>query len=259
MKSIVFVKQVPDSTADLVVENGQVVWGDAPLVINPWDEIAVEAALLQIETYGGNVTAVSIGKTNETEALKYAMAMGCEEIILVSDPKLDGADSQVMAHVMGAVVKKFEDVKLVFFGRQAIDSETGVTAAQTARVLGWPILSLVSAILKMDMAKGLIIVERSTEEGKQIVEAQLPVVMTFGRDFGEPRFPSFIGKRKAARADIPVWGLDDLGLQGLSPVVQWFGVEDVPPEEIEIEMIVGESIQDIAGRLADRIQEARGV
>ena len=61
MKIVVCVKQVPDSAAKVVVEDGQVTWGDAPLVINPWDEYAVEAALLQGEAQGGDVIALTMG------------------------------------------------------------------------------------------------------------------------------------------------------------------------------------------------------
>lgn len=256
MKIVVFVKLVPDSTAEIAVENGQIDWGDAPLVINPWDEIAVEAALLQMETGGSEVVAVSVGKEGETEALKHAMAMGCEEAALVTDPALAGLDSQAAARVMAAAVKKVGDVQAAFFGRQAIDSETGVTAAQTARVLGWPVLSLVSKIIESDPGAGTVTVERSTDEGKQVVKAKLPVVMTFGRDFAEPRYPSFIRKRKAAKAEIPAWGLAELGLIKPGSVVEWRGVEAIPPKEIEVEMIEG-SANEVAVKLVDRIMEAK--
>jgi len=255
LKSIVFVKQVPDSTADIKVEDGKVSWGDAPLVINPWDEIAVEAALLQKEEFGGDVIAISMGKEDETEALKHALAMGCDEVVLISDPALAGIDSLGVSRVLAAAVKKSGEANLVFFGRQSIDSETGVTAAQTARVLGRPVLSSVSTIQSLDENAGSVKVERSTEEGRQVVEAQLPVVMTCGRDFTEPRFPSFIRKRKAAKAVIPVWGLQDLGAEASSPVVAWSGVEAVQAADIQVEMIAG-SPQEIAEKLAGKIMEA---
>ena len=92
MKIIVCVKQVPDSAAQVVVEDGNISWGDAPLVINPWDEYAVEAALKQKEAYGGSVTVLSMGKEDEKEAIKHALAMGCSSAILVSDPALAGSD-----------------------------------------------------------------------------------------------------------------------------------------------------------------------
>jgi electron transfer flavoprotein beta subunit len=256
LKSIVFVKQVPDSTADIKVEGGEVSWGDAPLVINPWDEIAVEAALLQQEELGGEVIAISMGKEDETEALKHALAMGCDEAVLISDPALAGIDSLGAARVLAAVVKKVSNANLAFFGRQSIDSETGVTAAQAARVLKWPVLSSVSALQKLDVDGGSVQVERSTEEGRQVVEAQLPVVMTCGRDFAEPRFPSFIRKRKAAKAVIPTWSLQDLGIEGSAPVVAWSGVEAVAAVEVQVEMIDGTSPQDIAEKLADEIMKA---
>ena len=76
MKIAVFVKQVPDSAAKVVLEGGVVSWGDAPLVINPWDEYAVEAALLLADKYGGDVTTFSLGAESAKEALKHALAMG---------------------------------------------------------------------------------------------------------------------------------------------------------------------------------------
>ena len=233
MKSVVFVKQVPDSTADIKVENGEVTYDDASLAINPWDEIAVEAALLQKEEHGGDVVAVSMGKEEATEVLKYALGMGCDEAVLISDPSLVCADNLVISQVLAAVLGRLEDVKMAFFGRQAIDTDSGVTAAQVGRLLGWPVLSMVSVIRKSDPDGGVLRVLRSMEEGKQEVEAELPAVLTVGRDFAEPRLPSFIRKRKAAKAIIPMWGLDDLGLEASSPVVEWFGAEEVPRKEAD--------------------------
>ena len=83
MKIVVCVKQVPDTAAKVVVEDGQVTWGDAPLVINPWDEYAVEIALLQQEALGGEVIAISVGGEDAKEALKHALAMGCGSAILI--------------------------------------------------------------------------------------------------------------------------------------------------------------------------------
>jgi electron transfer flavoprotein beta subunit len=84
LKIVVCVKQVPDSAAKVVAEGGQVSWGEAPLVINPWDEYAVEAALQQSEANNGSVTAISVGGESAKEALKHALAMGCGEAILIS-------------------------------------------------------------------------------------------------------------------------------------------------------------------------------
>ena len=253
MKIVVCVKQVPDSAAKVVVENGKVTWGEAPLVINPWDEFAVESALLQKEALGGDVIAVTIGEESSKEALKHALAMGVSEAILISDPALVGSDSRSIALALAAAIKKVGDVNIAFFGRQAIDGDMGVTAAQTARALSWPMLSLVSVISSLDPAGGTIRVGRATEEGRQVVEAKLPAVVSVGKDIAEPRYPSFMGIRKASRAVIPTWSLADLGIPAPSSVMRWPEIINPPAREVVTEMVTGASPQEIAETLADKV------
>jgi electron transfer flavoprotein beta subunit len=250
LKIVVCVKQVPDTAAKVVVEDGQVTWGDAPLVINPWDEYAVEAALNTADTTGGSVTVLSMGKEDEKEAIKHALAMGCSEAIQVSDPALAGSDGAAGARVLAAAVQKIGDVDLVIFGKQAIDTDTGTTPAMIARVLGWPALTLISTI--DEVGEG-IKVQRATEEGRQMVESTLPAVLSIIKDYGEPRYPSFMGIRKAARAQVPVWGLADLGIEAPAAVVSWPEVMNPPVQEISNEIIEGGTPQEIAEKLADKI------
>jgi electron transfer flavoprotein beta subunit len=193
-----------------------------------------------------------MGGENAKEALKHALAMGCSEAILISDPSLGAADSQATARVLAAAIQKVGGVDLAFFGRQAIDGDQGVTAAQTARVMSWPLLSLVSKIT-MDPGAGSIQVERSIEEGRQIVESKLPAVISVVKDIGEPRYPSFMGIRKASRATIPTWSLADLGISAPASVVHWPEVTNPPAREVVTEMITGDSPEEIAEKLADRI------
>jgi electron transfer flavoprotein beta subunit len=253
LKVVVCVKQVPDTAAKVVVENGKVSWGDAPLVINPWDEFAVEAALLLTEEHGGEVTAVSIGDESAKEALKHALAMGCTEAILINDPALAEVDTQAAARVLAAAIQKVGEVDLALFGRQAIDSDNAVTAVQAARVLGWPALTLAAKVQKLDAGGKRITVERAIEEGRQIVESQLPAVMSATKDFGEPRYPSFMGIRKASKAEIPVWTLGDLGIDTPKTVVVWTELINPPAREVKNEMIEGGGPEEIAAKLADKI------
>lgn len=257
MKIVVCVKQVPDTAAKVVVEDGRVTWGDAPLVINPWDEYAVETALLQQETHGGDVTAICLGGEEGREALKHALAMGCGNAILISGAGLEKADSLVTARILASAIQKIGDVEAAFFGRQAIDGDVGVTAAQTARFLGWPSLTLVSAIDELDPANKSIKVERSVEEGRQVVEGKLPAVISVVKDIGEPRYPSFMGIRKASRAEIPVWSPADVGVEATEPVVTWPEISNLPQKEIVTEMITGDSPEEIADTLARKILEEK--
>jgi electron transfer flavoprotein beta subunit len=159
--------------------------------------------------------------------------------------------------VLAAAIQKIGGVELAFFGRQAIDGDVGVTAAQTARNLNWPALTLVSAISALDASGGTIRVERSVEEGRQVVEGKLPAVVSVVKDIGEPRYPSFMGIRKASKAVIPVWKLADLGLGALQAAVSWPEVSNPPKREVVTELISGSSPQEIAEKLADKIIEEK--
>jgi electron transfer flavoprotein beta subunit len=250
MKIVVCIKQVPDSTAKMVAEGGKVSWGDAPLIMNPWDEYAVEAALQQKEALGGTLTAVSIGDESTKEALKRAIAMGADDAILISDPALGYMDTQGTAQVLAAAVKKIGGVDAAFFGRQAIDADAGLVPVQTARLLDWPALTLASVI---KIEGGNVRVERGIEEGRQIVTSKLPVVFSLTKDFGEPRYPSFMGIRKAARAEIPTWSLSGLGISAPVSVIAWPEIMNPPVKEVSCEFITGASPEEIAETLSTKI------
>ena len=250
MKLVACVKTTPDTTAAVKIENGKATWGDAPLVINPWDEYAVEAALQLKEANGGTVTAISVGGEEARIGLKHALAMGADDALLISDPALAGIDPQAVARILTAAIQKLGGVDLAFFGRQAIDDDSGTTAAQAARLLGWPALTLVSVI---KVEGGSLRVERAIEEGRQIVSAKLPAVISLVKDIGEPRYPSFMGIRRASKAEIPTWSLSQIGIPAPSAVVEYLALMDAPIRQVVCELITGANPQEIANQLADKI------
>jgi electron transfer flavoprotein beta subunit len=250
VKIVACIKQVPDSEAKLTAVNGQASWGDAPLVINPFDEFTVEAALQQKESGGGTITALCVGPLTAKEALKHALAMGADDAILVSDPALDSLDTQGAARVLAAAINKIGGVDMVVFGRQTLDDGSGITSAQTARVLGWPMLGSVGQI---KLQGGRVEVERVIEEGRQIVSAPLPVALSVVQSIGEPRYPSFMGIRKASKAEIPVWSLSDLGIPAPTSLVNRIDLVLPPRRDLRCEIITGKNAAEIAERLADKI------
>jgi electron transfer flavoprotein beta subunit len=250
LKIIACIKQVPDSEAKVKAEGGKVSWGDAPLVINPFDEYAVEGALQQKEASSGStVTALCIGPESAREALKHALAMGADEAILISDPALTELDTAGAARVLAAAIQKI-GADMVVFGRQTLDNGAGITPAQTARVLGWPMLGLAGQIKLQD---GSVTVDRVIEEGRQTVRAKLPVIVSVVQSIGEPRYPSFMGIRKASKANIPAWSLADLGTSAPEPIVKRTELINPPVQETSIEIITGETPAEIADKLADKI------
>lgn len=256
MKIIACIKQVPDSEAKVRAEGGQVTWGDAPLVINPFDEYAVEGALQQREANSGStVIALCIGPESAKEALKHALAMGADEAVLVSDPALNELDTVGAARVLAAAIQKI-GADMVVFGRQTLDNGAGLTPAQTARVLGWPMLGLAGSIKVQDggaSSPQVVTVDRVIEEGRQTVSARLPVVVSVVQSIGEPRYPSFMGIRKASKANIPIWSLSDLGVSAPAPVVKRTELMNPPVQNTSIEIISGESPAEIADKLAEKI------
>ena len=258
MHIVVCTKETPDTAAKVEVDaDGNVTWGDTPVVINPWDEYSVEEGLLLQEAHGGTCTVLAMGGESAKEALKHAVAMGCEEAILVSDPAFEGADTLVTSAVLAKAIQKMGDVDLAMFGRQAIDGDTGQTAAQVGRQLGWNTLTYVFKIVEIDFDAKTIKVERLLEEGRQICESKLPAVVSTVKDINEPRYPSFMGIRKAANMDIPTWSAADIGMEKVQAKVQWPEISAPPAREGEVEIIGGETPQEMAAALADKLIEEK--
>ncbi|MDX1612725.1 MAG: electron transfer flavoprotein subunit beta/FixA family protein [Candidatus Promineifilaceae bacterium] len=264
MKVVVCVKQTPSTTAVFKVENGQVSWDDPggkPIVLNPWDEYAVEEGIQLQEAHGGETIALTMGSEESQEALKTCLAMGCSEAILVSDEAFSGSDTLGTARVLAAAVRKAGDVQVALFGKQAIDGDTGQTIVQTAQQLGWTALTFVSNIVELDPAEGTITVDRLLEEGKQTVKARLPAVISVVKEINEPRYPSFMGIRKANRATIPVWTAADLELSGAvgaeASQVDWSEVSALPARDTEVEIIEADSVEEEARILVDRLFEEK--
>jgi electron transfer flavoprotein beta subunit len=219
-------------------------WGDAKLVVNPWDEYAIEEAILLKEKHGGMATVLCMGPEENKEALKESVARGCDEAILVWDDRMAGADTLATATVLAQAIQKMGDVDAAVFGKQAIDGDTGQVAASVARRLGWPQLTYVFKVRQFDPAAKTVEVERLLEEGRQVVQSRLPAVISVVKDINEPRYPSFLGIRKASKLQIPVWTSADLGLDGAKigaagSAVRWPEIMPLPPRGGQVEFIEG--------------------
>jgi len=251
LKIIACIKQVPDSEAKVKAEDGQITWGESPLVINPFDEYAVEGALLTKEANDGStVTALCIGPESAKDALKHALAMGADEAVLVSDPALTEIDQVAAARILAAAIQKIGDADMIVFGRQTLDNGSGLTTAQVARVLGLPLLGLAGQIKVQD---GSVTIDRVIEEGRVTVSAKMPVVLSVVQSIGEPRYPSFMGIRKASKANIPIWSLADLGIEAPMIAVTRTELMNPPVDETKVEIIEGETPEAIAEVLVEKI------
>ena len=258
MHVVTFTRSTPDTAAKVEVDgNGNVTWGDVATVVNPWDEYSLEEAILQAKAGGGKATVIAIGSDMHKDALKHSLAMGLNEAILVSDEGTDAKDSLIFATLAAGAVEKLGDVDLVIFGKESVDVGTDQVVYQTARKLGWTLLSSVSNILEVDYDAKTIKVEKTIEHGTQTLSATLPAVISVLKDINEPRYPSFIGIRKASKANIPEWTAEDLGVELPTQNSEVTTYKNLPPRNIENEIIEGESVAEKASKLVDKLLEEK--
>jgi electron transfer flavoprotein beta subunit len=258
MNIITLIKQVPDTAQLSSTMDGLKLMGEGGArIVNPWDEYSLETGIQLKEQYSGKVTVLCLGKPEAIEALKRGIAMGADEAILISDPALEGSDTLATARTLVAAIKKIGDFDLIIAGRSAIDGNTAATAVQVAALLGIPQLSYVAALKAVDPPAKTITVVRLIEHGRETVSSKLPAVISVVKEINEPRYPSFMGIRKAAKATIPTWGLTDLGLEAnqvgvTGAQVSWPHLSLPPAREGGAEIISG-SPTEAAKILADKL------
>ncbi len=264
MKMIVCIKQVQDPDIpprDFKVDEGAKKVIPPPSstpVISPFDENAVEAAIRLKEANGGTISVLSAGSPSAVDAIKKALAMGCDEGYLVNDPALEGSDAMGSARVLAAACRKIGDFDLILCGRVSADWSTAGTAIALAEALGLP---SASQLQKLELADGKVRVERVLADGYEALELPLPALLTISNEIGEARLPSVKGILKASRQTVTTWKAEDLGLD-MSEVGEAGSAFEltrlyIPKHEGKCEIIEGESLEEAAEKLALRLREQK--
>jgi electron transfer flavoprotein beta subunit len=228
VKIVVCIKQVPETT-DVKINpaTNTLVREGVASIPNPFDEFALEEALLTKEKHGGEVHVLTMGPPQAVEVLKNALAVGADKVYLLCDREFAGADTLATAYTLAKAIEWIGGVDLVICGKQAIDGDTAQVGPGIATRLGYPQVTYVSKVREVDPANRKIVVERMLENGKEVVESSLPCLITVLKDINEPRIPSLVGIRKASKAQIPTLTAKDIpvdpdriGLKG-SPTWVW--------------------------------------
>jgi electron transfer flavoprotein beta subunit len=229
MKILVLVKQVPDTATQVKIggDGKQIDPAGITWIVSPYDEFAVEEGLRIKEKRGqAEVVAVTLGPDRAKEALRSALAMGCDRAIHVNDPALAGADALTTARVLAAVIKQ-EAPQLVLCGRQAIDDDMGAVGAQIAEVLGWPCASWIMEETVDADAKS-VKVGRQVEGGLEIFELPLPAVLSAQKGMNEPRYPTLKGIMGAKKKEIKDLKAADVGVASVTPELTITKLEALP-------------------------------
>lgn len=207
MHFVVCLKQVPDTSEVRIdpVTNTLMRQG-VPSIINPYDAHALEEAIRLKEKVGGKVTIVSMGPPQAIEALKKGMSFGADRAILLSDRAFGGSDSLATAYILSTAIQKIHEedpIDLIFAGKEAIDGDTAQTGPGIAQRLGFP--QITYSIKVREITESTITVERKTEGGRQVVQAQLPALLTVEKELNDLRYASLPNMMNAAKYEPEVW------------------------------------------------------
>lgn len=210
MNIIVCLKQVPDTEkVKLNPETNTLIRDGVENIMNPYDEEALETALILKDNCGAYVTVVSMGPPQAKDMLKQALALGADEAVLLSDRAVAGSDTFATSVALTGLVKSLGDYDLILCGRLAVDGSTAQVGPELAEHLGIP---QVTGALKVEFADGKFIIHRENETTAQVISAPGPLLVTMTRAEKELRFASIKGKMRARKAQIPVKSAAELGI-----------------------------------------------
>lgn len=209
MNIIVCMKQIPDlqqiriKERKPILENVPLVWGDL-------DKNAMEEAVKVKEKLGdAKITVVAKGSDKLQQGILEPLAMGADEAVLLTDPAFAGSDSLGTAKVLAKAIEKVGAFDLIILGEGSTDNYSGVVVSALAELLGLPEITYVR---ELEVEDGKVRAVRNMEESFEVMEADLPALVSVAQEINEPRLPKFMAIRKAGAKPRHEWGPADIGL-----------------------------------------------
>jgi electron transfer flavoprotein beta subunit len=212
MKIIVPIKQVPEtSKVKMDPVTGTMIRTGMESIINPLDLYAIETAIRLKEQLGGEITVISMGPSQAMKAIREAIAMGCDDGVLLSDKAFSGADTWATAYTLSLGIQKLGGADLILCGERATDGDTGQVGPGVAAMLDLPLITYVG---KMELlACGYLQAERLVEGGREILSVKPPVLITVVKEIAVPRLPTLRGILRAKDAVVNTWGAEDVSAE----------------------------------------------
>ena len=259
MKIVVCIKQVPDTTeVKLDPKTNTLIRDGVPSIINPDDKAGIEAALTLKEQLGGTVTVVCMGPPQADVALREALAMGCDDAILMSDRAFGGSDTYATAHVIAAGLKTL-DYDLIITGRQAIDGDTAQVGPQIAEQLGIPQVSYAAEVKTAE--DGAVVVKRQFEDRYQLLKVKTPCLITALSELAQPRYMTVSGIVNAYNKEVKILTFEDvknnlnpdfIGLKGSPTNVKQSFTKQVKGAGTVINVSADEAVKTIMDKLIEK-------
>ena len=215
MEIVVCIKQVPDTTdVKINPETNTLIREGVESIINPFDMYAIEEAARLKERFNGQATVITMGPPQAESALREALSLGIDSAIHLCDRAFAGSDTWATSLILAKAIEKIGGCDLVICGKQASDGDTAQVGPGIATHLDLPQATYVRRIdsVHLDTDPKIMVVERLLEEGYELIELQLPALITVVKEINEPRLPSLRGKMSSRKAEIILWSNKDLGL-----------------------------------------------
>jgi electron transfer flavoprotein beta subunit len=214
MKILVTAKRVtdPDMKIKIMPDGSGIDLSSMSFKVNPFDEIAIEEALRIKESKGGEVVVVGIGSSKAQTEIRYGLSMGADRGVHV---QADGyMDSDAIARILKAVIES-EQPGLVLLGKQAVDDDNNQTSQLLAEYLGWGQACFAS---KIDIGENNAVVEREVDGGIEVLDIDLPCIISADLRLNEPRYPALPAIMKAKKKELKIMNPTDLGVD-VSPKI----------------------------------------
>jgi len=259
MKIIVCIKQVPEvSEVKINPVTNTLIREGVPSIINPFDTYAIEEGVRLREKHGGTLVILTMGPPQAETALRQAVEVGADEMVLLSDRAFAGSDTLATSFALSQAIRKIGGYDLILCGKQAMDGDTGQVGPGIAEFLDLPLMTYVKKVVELEPGKR-IRVQAMTDDGYDVLEAPLPAVLTVVKEINVPRLPSLRTKMKSKSAKVTVLKAVDIGapsgkigLEG-SPTAVWKIFTPKPRSGGEI--LHGETPAELAEKLFDRLKE----
>jgi electron transfer flavoprotein beta subunit len=261
---VVCIKQVPDSREIRIdPKNNTLIRQGVPSIVNFYDLHGLEEALRIKDEQGAKVTVVTMGPPPAEKGLKECISLGADEAVLVTDRGFAGADTLATSYVVASTISKIAEhwgtVDMVFCGKQTLDGDTGQVGPGVACRLDLEQLTYVSKVVKVNETERKVTVHRLLEDGIEVVETQMPVLITALKELNKVRRASMPGMIRAARYKPTVWTTADfpdldrskIGLKGSPTIVAKTWVPQV--KAVQTQMLAADKPEAVAGMLADQL------
>ena len=211
LQMLVCVKQVPDvDQMKMDPETGTLIRAGVPAILNPLDANALSAALSVKESWGGEITLITMGPPNAEAVLRECLAVGADRAILVTDRAFGNADTLATSYSIASAAKQYGKYDLIFCGKETLDGATGQMGAQLAERFDSAQVTSACLIKEVDEERQTLIVERELETGVETLEVKMPCLFTMEKTNYPARIPNLKGKMRAKKAEIVTVTANDI-------------------------------------------------